>query len=379
MRSKQVLITGADGYLGMRVAKKYLEGTGDRLVLWVRSSDASEFHAKKENLARQIDDREDRVTYHWGDLVSQDPFSSLDPGDITNVIHSAAVTRFNVDETTARQVNVDGSEKILRFASSCPSLESIGLLSTVYASGLKAGDVEESPLDGSPGFANHYEWSKWLSETTLLREFDTLPWRILRVATVIADSDDGHVSQFNAFHNTLKLFYYGLLSLIPGRPDTPVYFVTGEFASRAVVELMETSKSKTIFNIAHSSSESVTLGELIDLAFETFDRESDFKARRILRPLFSDAESFDLLVDGISAFGGGIVNQAVSSVAPFGKQLFIHKQIRNHNVVAGLKNYKAPDAKKLIRNTCEYLVRTRWGKHTDTSDNNDRGHESPRA
>ena len=379
MRSKQVLITGADGYLGLRVAKKYLEGTGDRLVLWVRSSDASEFLAKKENLARQIDDREDRVTYHWGDLVGEDPFRSLDPGDITSVIHSAAVTRFNVDETTARQVNIDGSEKILRFASSCPSLESIGLLSTVYASGLKAGDVEESPLDGSAGFANHYERSKWLSETTLLREFDNLPWRILRVATVIADSDDGHVSQFNAFHNTLKLFYYGLLSLIPGRPDTPVYFVTGEFAAGAVVELMETSKSKTIFNIAHSSSESVALGELIDLAFETFERKSDFKARRILRPLFSDAESFDLLVDGISAFGGGIVNQAVSSVAPFGKQLFIHKQIRNHNVVAGLKNYKAPDAKKLIRNTCEYLVRTRWGKRTDTSENNDRAHESPIA
>ena len=365
MRAKQVLITGADGYLGMRLARRYLEATGDALALWVRSGDANEFHAKRESLVRQIDDHEDRVNYYWGDLVNENPFDSLDPTDINSVIHSAAVTRFNVDEPTAREVNTEGTEKLLRFAVKCPSLEAFGLLSTVYASGLKAGAVDEAPLDGGSGFANHYERSKWLSENTLLTDYDHLPWRILRVATVIADSDDGRVSQYNAFHNTLKLFYYGLLSLIPGRPETPVYFVTGEFAAGAIFELMESSQSKAIYHVAHTEAECLTLGGLIDLAFETFELESDFRSRRILQPLFSDAESFDLLVAGISAFGGGIVNQAVSSVAPFGKQLFIHKQIRNHNLVAALEDYRAPDARKLIRNTCEYLVRTRWGKHAD--------------
>src|SRR4030095_6320923 len=150
------------------------------------------------------------------------------------------------------------------------------------------------------------------------------------------------VSQYNAFHNTLKLFYYGLLSLIPGRAETPIYFVTGEFATDSVFELMQNSLNRVIYNVAHSEAESLTLGDLIELAFETFDQEVDFRSRRILHPLFSDAESFDLLVEGISAFGGGIVNQAVSSVAPFGKQLFIRKQIQNHNVVATLRDYRAP-------------------------------------
>ena len=365
MSARQVLITGADGYLGIRLARKYLEGTGRRVALWVRAVDENEFQAKKELLARQIDDHQDRASYHWGDLVDDEPFDSLDPADINTVIHSAAVTRFNVDEVTAREVNINGTEKVLRFARGCPGLEAIGLLSTVYASGLKAGAVEEAPLDGSSGFANHYERSKWLSENTLLTEYDSLPWRILRVATVIADSDSGRVSQYNAFHNTLKLFYYGLLSLIPGKAETPVYFVTGEFAAGSVFELMHNSQYRAIYNVAHSEAESLTLGELIELAFETFEQDDGFRSRRILRPLFSDAESFDLLVEGISAFGGGIVNQAVSSVAPFGKQLFIRKQILNHNVVAALKDYRAPDPRRLIRNTCEYLVRTRWGKHTD--------------
>jgi thioester reductase-like protein len=365
MRVKQVLITGADGYLGRRLARKYLESTSDRILLWVRATDENEFRAKKENLARQMDDREDRVSYHFGDLVNEDPFESLDPREINRVIHSAAVTRFNVDPDTARKVNIEGAEKILRFANRCPSLEAFGLLSTVYASGLRSGAIEEISLDGNAGFANHYESSKWSSETSLLSEYDHLPWRVLRVATVIADSDDGQVSQYNAFHNTLKLFYYGLLSLVPGKPDTPVYFVTGDFATSAIFDLMNSSRSKTIYHVAHTEEESLSLGKLIDLAFETFDRDGDFQARRVLKPLYSDAESFDLLVDGISAFGGGIVNQAVSSVAPFGKQLFVRKQIQNRNLVAALDNYHAPDAQELIRNTCDYLVRTKWGRSAD--------------
>jgi len=181
---------------------------------------------------------------------------------------------------------------------------------------------------------------------------------------VIADSNDGHVSQFNAFHNTLKLFYYGLLSLIPGKEEAPVYFVTGEFVADAIFDLMNNSEDRAIYNVSHTESESLELGELIDIAFEAFDRGDDFRARRILRPLFSDAESFDLLAEGMNSFGGGIVNQAVSSVAPFAKQLFIHKRIINDNVVAGVEHYSPPEMRQLIRNTCDYLVRTKWGKQS---------------
>lgn len=365
MSAKRILITGADGYLGARLASRCLASTDDCVLLWIRASDEREFQAKRENLDRRLNGPADRVSYHWGDLTSEAPFQSVEPEAISRIIHSAAVTRFNVDEATAQNVNVEGTEKMLGFASRCRSLEAFGLLSTVYASGLKSGSVEETVIDGKDGFANHYESSKWKSEASLLRDFDHLPWRILRVATVIADSDDGCVSQYNAFHNTLKLFYYGLLSLIPGKPETPVYFVTGDFVTESVFDLMNTASNQTIYHIAHTAKESLTLGELIDLAFEIFEQESDFKSRRILKPLYADAESFDLLADGINAFGGSIVNQAISSVAPFGKQLFIRKEIDNHNLVSTLESYSAPDARQLIKNTCRYLLRTKWGRQVN--------------
>lgn len=362
MEKRKILITGGDGYLGLALAKRTLQSTEEPLLLWVRASDEEEFAAKEERIRRRLGGESDRVECRWGNLVNADPFEAVDPAEVRVIVHSAAVTRFNVDETTARRVNVEGTEKLLKFASRCPALERFALLSTVYASGLKSGPIEEAAMDNRAGFANYYEWSKWASENLLLTKFADLPWQIYRVATVIADDEEGTVTQQNAFHNTLKLFYYGLLSLIPGKVETPLYFITGEFATNAVFSLLSAPLKRSIYHIAHTREESLSLGTLIDLVFEAYGERPEFKMRRVLKPLYSDAESFDLLAQGVNTFGAGILNQSVSSVAPFSKQLFIQKEVQNGNLASALDHYQAPDACRLVRNACDYLVRTKWGK-----------------
>jgi hypothetical protein len=114
--------------------------------------------------------------------------------------------------------------------------------------------------------------------------------------------------------------------------------------------------------VAYSRQESLTLGELIEVAFDAFGRDDDFRSRRILKPIFADAESFDLLVDGVRAFGGGVVSQAVTSVAPFSKQLFVCKDVDNRRLAGALRGYRAPDARELAAKVCDHLVRTRWGR-----------------
>jgi hypothetical protein len=59
---------------------------------------------------------------------------------------------------------------------------------------------------------------------------------------------------------------------------------------------------------------------------------------------------------------GAIVRQALASVAPFAKQLFLDKDVRNERLAGTLRAYRAPDPRDLIRNTCLRLVETRWGK-----------------
>jgi nucleoside-diphosphate-sugar epimerase len=348
MAADEILITGADGYLGSRLAERLLAETDARLLLWVRAEGAAELREKQARLAALAGPNARRVEIRGGDLAAEDPFAGIDARGVRGIVHTAAVIRFNVEREIAERVNLGGARKMFAFAERCPALESFVLVSSIYASGLRAGPIEERRLDASAGFSNHYEWSKWASEELAHTEFAGLPWRIARVATVIADDESGAVSQQNSFHNTLKLLYFGLLSILPGDPRVRPYFVTGEFAAGALSEILSGSPARSIFHVAHARSESVTLGDLIDTAFEVFESDDSFRARR--------------LVQGIGDAGGAIVRQALASVAPFAKQLFLDKDVRNERLAGTLRAYRAPDPRDLVRNTCRRLVETRWGK-----------------
>jgi nucleoside-diphosphate-sugar epimerase len=362
MGTLSILITGGDGYLGLEVARRHLASERDPLILWLRARDAEELARKRRRVEAVLGSGGGRLTCRGGDLTEDDPFRGVDPGDIRVIVHAAAATRFNVDAATADAVNVAGTRKLLAFAARCPRLERMALLSTVYASGLRGGRILEVPFDASAGFANHYERSKCAAEELLLAEYPDLPWQILRLATVIAADESGMVAQQNAFHNTLRLLYQGMLSLVPGRPGTPLYFITGDFAAGAVLALVQRAPARAIYHVAHSRADSLSLGALLELVFVTFAERAEFAARRALRPLYADAEAFQLLAEGIERFGAGVLGQALSSVAPFARQLMTSKDVDNANLVSWLDGYRAPDMAALAASVCRNLVSTRWGR-----------------
>ena len=337
MTDNLMLLTGASGYLGGALARRYLERGDLGLVLLVRTGQS------REHIERHLGPLAARARFVVGDLASPNPFADLDPAllpRITAVVHGAAVTRFNVEPDLATRVNVEGTAKVVALARRCGGLRSFGLVSTVYATGLAAGPLREEPAPDETEFANTYEWSKWASERVVAAT--DLPWRILRVSTVIADDDSGTVGQHNAFHHTLKLCFHGLLPLLPGRGDTPLYLVTAEFAVDAIDAVMSDSTASGVYHIAHPPFSSITLDRLLDVAFEQFAQAPRFRQRRIMRPLYADEESFRLLVDGVSPVAGGLVAQALGNVAPFARQLYVHKHIDNTRLRRVLCTYPHP-------------------------------------
>jgi nucleoside-diphosphate-sugar epimerase len=358
---KNVLITGGGGHIATRLALRYLQESDACVMLWLHANSVEEFEQKRVALDELLGPEPGRVEYYPGNLAAEKPFADIDPARVNVVVHAAAVTRFNVEETLAKSVNVEGSEKLYRFCERCPNLERLALLSTVYASGLRTGVVEEAALDDC-GFANHYESSKWAAENLLLTRYAALPWQILRVSTIIAEDDDGVVGQYNAVHNTLKLLFYGLLPIIPGKPDTPLYFVTSRFVASSIFSLLCNAADKAIFHISHSCAEVLSLGELIDLSFRAFGRDADFRKRRVMPPLYSDQTSFERLADSVQGFGGAVMKQSVASVTPFSKQLFLPKDIRNDRLVSQIGPYRPQDQRQLVEKICANLLMTRWGR-----------------
>ena len=328
----------------------------------MRARSEPELNAKRDSLRSLLQAGGERVRLAGGDLSDAAPFAAVDPGAVRTIIHGAAATRFNVAEDAARAVNIHGTEKLLAFARRCPRLDRLALLGTLYACGLQDGRIEEVRYDGTAGFANFYEWSKWEGERLLLGDFADLPWRLLRIATVIADDEAGTVTRQNAFHHTLRLLYYGLLPLLPGDAGTPLYFVAADFVAGAVFALTERTERTGIYHLAHGRADACTLGELVEIAFTAFERDAAFRARRVLRPLYCDWESFAALAGAVDDFGGPVVKQALCSIAPFARQLFSVKDVDNRNLLARCVACRPPDARALIAATCVDLLRNRWGK-----------------
>jgi nucleoside-diphosphate-sugar epimerase len=103
-------------------------------VLAVRAADSGEFIAKREALSKLLADaRADRITIVPVDLRDEAAFDVVADLPVTTIVHRAAVTRFNVDDETAKAVNVAETARVFEFARHCGQLSRVLMLWTVYS------------------------------------------------------------------------------------------------------------------------------------------------------------------------------------------------------------------------------------------------------
>ncbi|MER5698835.1 SDR family oxidoreductase [Streptomyces mirabilis] len=357
------LVTGADGYLGLRTVQRLLADTDDRVLLTVRAADRAELTAKTSRLAPVLDGYRGRTEIVAADMTEDAPLADV-TRTVTTVVHSAARTEFNQLKSAARRVNVEGTARVAEYAATCPALERFVLLSTLVSAGRRSGAVRETLLAGDVEFANHYEWSKNAAELLVAERFPELPLTIARLSTIVADDDEGHITQYNAFHNTLKMFFYGLITVMPGLPGTRLYLATAAATSGALVHLAQPSTPAGVYHLAPGPQEAVTLGEAIGTAFDVFATDPSFVRRRLLRPEFCDSETFRYLVEGAQSLSASPAASALRTVAPFAEQLFSPKEFDNSRLVQVWPGADAFSNRDLVRTVCESLVENRWGRRS---------------
>lgn len=350
MPEARTLITGADGYLGRLLVEDLLATSDGPLLLWVRADDQVHARGKCGNALGPGVLADPRVRCTGGDLRSTDPFAGVRPGEVDRIVHLAAVTAFTVDADTASAVNVRGTARLLDFARR-RQVDSVCLASTLYVSGLRGGVVEEDFISARPHFANEYERSKWAAEALAAAASD-LPLSVVRIATVLADDASGVAGQHNAVHNTLRLLFYGLLSMMPGLAETPIHLTTAELA---VAGLRAASGSgRGVYHAVGSGR--LTLGQALDIAFETYARDERFARRQIRRPQFVDLDTFRLLGAAAGGVGLSALGQALGSVLPFAPQLYVDKGIAGERFDKLVPDRAALDPAALLAATCRELV-----------------------
>jgi nucleoside-diphosphate-sugar epimerase len=197
-----IIITGANGFLGKKLSLKLLE-QGHELYLLVRSRKRLDAFMQSEGsgFSKQIHILEGDVTEkHLGlnrELVG------LLKGKIDALYHSAALLSFDErDRDKTFEVNVSGTENVLKLALeiNCPK---VLYISTAYTVGTET-EGAEALYSADRHFVNPYEASKCEAEHLVYTFRDKLDIVILRPGIIIGDSRTGEADTNFGLYGFLK-------------------------------------------------------------------------------------------------------------------------------------------------------------------------------
>jgi long-chain acyl-CoA synthetase len=279
-----VLLTGGTGFVGMEVLARYLEHGDRRVVMLVRAADDAAARTRVDAtlrnlfgvLARRYAGRVDAVA---AELTA--PSLGLAPlrreelaRRVTTIVHAAASVSFTLPLAQAREINVEGTRRMLDFAElACArgGLERYAHVSTAYVAGTHAGRFSEHDLDVGQEFHNSYEQSKFESEQ-LVQARTSVPSTIMRPSIVVGDRHSGWTAAFNVMYWPLRAFARGLYAAVPAVSSAPLDVVSIDYVADAIHALCEMSGGIGETYHLTAGANASTIGEVAELASRYFDK-----------------------------------------------------------------------------------------------------------
>ncbi len=363
-----VLLTGATGFVGMELLCRYLERDDRHIYALVRAGDQAEANARVEgaieNVCEDGDAHRDRWTAIAGDI--RRPGIGLEPGPrrrlaerVDDVVHGAASVSFSLPLSNSREVNVEGTRRLLEFARECQAdggLRRFSYISTAYVAGDHRGSFSEEQLSLGQGFRNAYERSKFEAERLVSRTSAALPVQIFRPSIIVGERESGWTASFNVLYPPLRAFQAGALPVLPARHATPVDVVPVDFVADAVYRLAgEPAESGEVHHLV-AGERATTVGRLAELASAYFKRPRPRLVhpglyRRFVHPL-------------IRSSARGRRRRALESTEALFPYFAMKVRFDNRRTSArlGRTGIEAPPVDGYLGRLLDFAVASRWGR-----------------
>jgi nucleoside-diphosphate-sugar epimerase len=254
-----IFLTGATGLVGGLLLHRLAEACPERPVFALVRNRQAAFNNPN---ARPIQ----------GDITQ--PGLGMPPnifnelcGSIGAIVHCAASTRFTLPLDQSRRVNVQGTANVLDLGRRAHGLKLFLHISSTFVAGRMHGEFREKPLPDPPGWFTAYEQSKFEAEQLVLEQSD-VPCVIARLSTLVGNSRTGHITQFNYFHQLLRLIPRNPFPVIPGTPSAPVDVVADDWVGEALLGILEKAPpAGSVLHLCAGPSESLRAHEVLELAF----------------------------------------------------------------------------------------------------------------
>jgi nucleoside-diphosphate-sugar epimerase len=354
------LLTGASGLVGGELVERLLAARpARRLYLLTRDRDRI-----PRKLARP------EVTVVEGDLRKSGLGLDADRLDelrerVTEVVHCAADTRFDLPLEEARAANTAGTGNLLEIAAGCRKLEKFVHVSSVYAAGRMTGRIREGPLDPPPSFSSSYQQTKYEAEQLVLRRSGELPVAIVRLSSIIGDSRTGRVRQFNHVHQLMKLFpRQHLLPMVPADPAAPVDMVASDWIVGALAWLVDDGFAPgRVFHLC--SGPGFPVAEMIDLTrnlFESHPKAARFRPIRV--PRLVSLKEYEEFVGQARRTGHRLLVELTRVLSYFLPHLALNQRFENRLTLAHLApaGIATPPIRDTYSKVVRYCLETDWGR-----------------
>jgi thioester reductase-like protein len=297
-----ILLTGATGFLGMELLARFLERTEKTVFALIRGADDDEADARLLQAAgamvRAPERFRERLVAVRGDVTLPDLGLSAERRQslaerVGEIVHSAASVSFNLPLERAREINLEGTRRMLELATLCDErggLRRFSHISTAYVAGSHRGEFGEDDYDVGQSFRNTYEQSKWEAEGLVREHGRSLPVTILRPSIVVGEEDTGWTPAFNVIYAPLRAYSKGAYFALPARRSSPADVVPASYVADAVLELSQReSAAGHTYNLA-AGPRANSVGELMDMAASAFGRRRAMALppwfyRRVIHPL----------------------------------------------------------------------------------------------
>ncbi len=271
-----ILVTGATGFLGVRLVRELLERNPDATLALLIRDRPGQSGEQRANLFVPASERA-RVQVYSGDVAQ--PNCGLAPAayqklssEATRVIHSAATVRFDHSLEEARRINVEGTRRVLDLAAAARGLRSLAYVGTAYVAGERSDLVHEDELAIGQGYRNTYEQTKAEAEALVRSRFGSLPCVILRPSIIVGDSQTGVTSSFKMMYWPLKIYARGLWRTVPGYPDAVLDIVPVDFVAAAVARAaFDDAAHGATLHICAGPQGSATIQQIAQRAMEYFN------------------------------------------------------------------------------------------------------------
>ncbi|MCC7370239.1 MAG: thioester reductase domain-containing protein [Chloroflexi bacterium] len=244
---REILLTGATGFLGAYLLRELLDQTTAEVFCLVRAPDETSARQRLQHAMTRHglwDERDAaRIRPLPGDLgrpllgLSPERFASL-AGSLDAIYHNGAWLNFVQSYHQLKPANVDGTCEILRLAclSRPKALHYVSTASVFYGAAYDGRLIDEAePLDHPAGLDLGYIQSKWVAEQLVWAASRRgLPVSVYRPGWILGDSRTGHSSGEELFGRVVR----GCVQLgLAPRLDYLWRGAPVDYVSRAIVTL----------------------------------------------------------------------------------------------------------------------------------------------